>query len=315
MTPPRDQQREYPWRRYGMDHDRYEWSIMPRRRPVEWPNGARLAVWVIAPLTWFPLAMSRLPRPPTGAFDDPFPNFRDYTHRDYGNRVGAFRVMETLDRFGVPATAPVNAAVCERYPALVEEALRHRWEFAGHGLNMARIHDTEMSEADEAHAIATTLSTVRRVTGQPVTGWLSPGNGESPRTLDLLASAGIQYVCDWVNDELPYPVQTDHGRIHAMPYSYDINDATMIWASHHSPTEFTRQVADQFDWLYDESRTRGGRIFTLVLHSWCIGQPHRIRALDRILEGIANRPGVWMGTGAQILDCFRAQQDRAAGSR
>jgi allantoinase len=315
MTPPRDQRRDYPWRRYGMDHDRYEWSIMPRRRPVEWPNGARLAIWVIAPLTWFPLAMSRLPRPPIGAFDDPFPNFRDYTHRDYGNRVGAFRVMETLDRFGVPATAPVNAAVCERYPALVEEALRHRWEFAGHGLNMARIHDTEMSEADEAQAIATTLSTVRRATGQPVTGWLSPANGESPRTLDLLASAGIQYVCDWVNDELPYPVQTKHGRIHAMPYSYDINDATMIWASHHSPTEFARQVEDQFDWLYDESRTRGGRIFTLVLHSWCIGQPHRIRALIRIFEGIANRPGVWMGTGAQILDCFRAEQDRAAGSR
>jgi peptidoglycan/xylan/chitin deacetylase (PgdA/CDA1 family) len=269
---------------------------------------------VIAPLTWFPLTMSRLPKAPIGAFDDPFPNFRDYTHRDYGNRVGAFRVMETLERFGVPVTAPVNAAVCERYPALVEEALRHRWEFAGHGLNMARIHDAEMSEAEEAQTIATALRTVRRVAGQPVTGWLSPANGESPRTLDLLASAGVQYVCDWVNDELPYPVQTKHGRIHAMPYSHDINDATMIWASHHSPSEFVRQVQDQFDWLYDEARTRGGRIFTLVLHSWCIGQPHRIRALDRIFERIANRPGVWMGTGAQILDCFQAQQDRAAGS-
>jgi peptidoglycan/xylan/chitin deacetylase (PgdA/CDA1 family) len=176
---------------------------------------------------------------------------------------------------------------------------------------MARLHDSGMSEGEEAQTIENALRMVRRVTGQPVKGWLSPANGESPRTLDLLADAGIRYVCDWVNDELPYPVRTKHGHIHAMPYSHDINDATMIWASHHSPSEFARQVGDQFDWLHDESRDRGGRIFTLVLHSWCIGQPHRIRALDRIFERIANRPGVWMATGSQILDCFRSQADRA----
>jgi peptidoglycan/xylan/chitin deacetylase (PgdA/CDA1 family) len=314
MTAPPDRQREDPLRRYGMDHDRYAWSIMPRREPVAWPNGAHLAVWVIAPLTWFPLAMTRLPRPPMGAFDDPFPNFRDYSHRDYGNRVGAFRLMNVFERFGVPATAPVSAAVCERYPALVEEALRHGWEFAGHGRDMAGVHDAEMSEAGETEAIETALHTVRRATGQPVTGWLSPANSESPRTLDLLANARIRYVCDWVNDELPYPVQTKHGPIHAMPYSHDINDATMIWASHHSPSEFAQQVEDQFDWLHDESRRRGGRIFTLVLHSWCIGQPHRIRVLDRIFGKISSSPGVWMGTGTQILECFRAQQDAPAGS-
>jgi allantoinase len=303
-----DEHLDYPLRRHGMDHDRYEWSILPRRKPVQWPNGAHLAVWVIAPLTWFPLNMARLPRPPTGAFDDPYPNFRDYTHRDYGNRVGAFRLMETLDRFGVPATAPVNAAVCERYPALVEQGLRHGLEFAGHGLHMALPHDASLIDDEEAEIIATALGTVRRVTGQRVTGWLSPGNGESPNTLDLLAAAGIEYVCDWVNDELPYPLRTKHGPIHAMPYSHDINDATMIWGAHHSPSEFSRQVLDQFHWLHEESRNQGGRIFTLVLHSWCSGQPHRIRMLDRIFEEIVETPGVWMGTGAEILDRFRAQQ-------
>jgi peptidoglycan/xylan/chitin deacetylase (PgdA/CDA1 family) len=291
-----------------MDHERYDWSIMPRRSPVTWPNDARLAVWVVAPLTWFPLDLPRLPRPPAGAFVDPFPNFRDYTHRDYGNRVGAFRLMDTLSRYGVPVTAPTNAAVCKRYPALVGEALRRDWEIAAHGLDMGGHHDASLAEDKEAGMIETALGTVRRATGQPVTGWLSPANGESPRTLDLLAGAGIEYVCDWVNDELPYPMRTKHGSIYAMPYSYDINDATMIWECHHSPSEFADQVLDQFHWLYNESRNQGGRIFTLVLHAWCIGQPHRIRALDRILQAIVDLPDVWMGTGAAILDRFRAQQ-------
>src|SRR5260221_14247303 len=94
----------YPMRRAGMDHDRYVWSILPRRAPPAWPNGARLAEWVATPLTWFPLDMGVQPRPPAGAFSDPYPNFRDYSHRDYGNRVGAFRIIETLDRYGVRAT-------------------------------------------------------------------------------------------------------------------------------------------------------------------------------------------------------------------
>jgi allantoinase len=283
---------------------------MPRRKPVEWPKGAHLAVWILTPLTWFPLNMVPQPRPPIGAFDDPFPNFRDYTHRDYGNRVGVFRLMEVLDRFGIRSTAPVNAAVCERYPAIVAEGLRRRWEFVGHGLDMGRQHNADLSEPEESEMIASALSIVRKATGQAVTGWLSPAQAESPRTLDLLAGAGIEYVCDWVNDELPYPMRTRSGPLHAMPYSYDINDATMIWASHHSPTEFAEQVSEQFDWLHEESRRRGGRIFTLVVHPWCIGQPHRIRALERILSNVAGRPGVWMAPGAEILDCFRTQQAR-----
>ena len=94
-----------------------------------------------------------------------------------------------------------------------------------------------------------------------------------------------------------------------MPYSYDINDATMIWAGHHSPGEFAQQARAEFDWLHAESQRAGGRIFTLVLNSWCIGQPHRIRALDGLLAAIAGRKDIWLATGAEILDSFRRQDD------
>jgi allantoinase len=296
----------YKLRRRGMDHDRYDWSIMPHRAPRAWSNGAALAVWIVAPLTWYPLDLAPRPRPVPGSFDDPYPNLRDYTHRDYGNRIGAFRIMETLDRFGIRATAPVNASVCTRYPALVAEGLRRGWEFAGHGLHMGRPHDSSLADDEEAAMIGQALDIVRRATGQAVTGWLSPGNSESPHTPDHLAAAGIDYVCDWVNDELPYPLRTKKGRLHAMPYAHDVNDATMIWQFHHSPTEFADQVITQFDWLHAESRAQGCRVFALTLHSWCIGQPHRIGALRRILAHIAAHEGIWFATGAEILAAYRA---------
>ena len=298
---------DYPLRRPGMDHDRYDWSIMPRRPRVQWPGGAQLAIWVVVPIAWYPLTMTPQPRPPEGAFDDPYPNFRDYTHRDYGNRVGIFRVMDALDRFGIRPTAPVSAAICTRYPALLREVLRRDWELAGHGLDMGHQHDASLGRKREAAMVRDALDTVRRASGQPVAGWLSPGNAESPHTPDLLAEHGVRYACDWVNDELPYKMRTRHGPLWAMPYSSDINDATIIWHGHHSPTEFADQVEAQFAGLHAESERDGGRIFTLCLHPWCIGQPHRIHALERILATIARRPGIWAATGAEILAEYQRQ--------
>ena len=302
-----DDHLHYPLRRRGMDHDRYDWTIMPRRARIEWPGEARVAVWIVVSLQWFPLTLTKHPRPPLGAFDDPWPNFRDYTHRDYGNRVGAFRIIELMHRYGLRVTSPVNASVCERYPPLIAEALRHGWEFMGHGVNMGRFHDANLAAHEEAEMVQTALATVRRATGQKVAGWLSPALAESSQTLDHLAANGVEYVCDWVNDELPYPMRTQSGSIWSMPYSLDINDATMIWHYHHSPNEFAQQAREQFDWLYAEAERQGGRIFPLALHPWCTGQPHRIRALESIVAHIASRPGVWTAGGSEILAAFKAQ--------
>jgi peptidoglycan/xylan/chitin deacetylase (PgdA/CDA1 family) len=289
-----------------MDHDRYDWAILPRRAPHRWPNGMHLAVWVVVPLTWYPLDMALQTRPVPGGFSDPFPNFRDYTHRDYGNRVGAFRIMQVLDRYAVRATAPANAAVCTRYPALVAEGVRRGWEFAGHGLDMGQPHDAGLSEAREREMVASALATVRAATGQAVAGWVSPGQSESLRTPDILAENRVTWVGDWANDDLPYRMHTASGTLHALPCSTAVNDTITIWQSHHTAAAFTRQAIDQFEWLHRESFEQGCRVMTLVVNGWCIGQPHRIRALDSILTHVTAQSGVWMATGTEIVAAFSA---------
>jgi peptidoglycan/xylan/chitin deacetylase (PgdA/CDA1 family) len=258
-------------------------------------------------LEWFPLDMPAAPFQPPGAVDAPYPDYRNYTHRDYGNRVGVFRVMEVLDRFGLRATAAVDAAVCERYPVVVEEGRRRGWEFVAHGLHMGRLHHAGLGEAEEAAMVDQALGTVRQITGQPVRGWLSPAHSESPRTLDLLAARGVEYVGDWVNDDLPFPLRTADGRLWALPYAHEVADVTVMWEHRHTAAEFAEQVRDHFDALYDEAGRHGGRVFTLPLHPWVIGQPHRIRALEQVLAHVARHAGVWPATGGEILDAFRAQ--------
>jgi peptidoglycan/xylan/chitin deacetylase (PgdA/CDA1 family) len=298
---------QYPRRRRGMDHDRYDWSPLPRRPPVAWPGGARLALWVLPVLEWFPLDMAGGPVRPAGAVDEPYPDFRSYTHRDYGHRVGVFRLMAALDRFGLRATAPVNAAVCDRYPLVIEEGLRRGWEFVAHGLHMGRPHHAGLSEADEAAMVDEALATVRRATGQAVRGWLSPANAESARTLDLLAARGIAYVCDWVNDELPYRLRTGAGDLHALPYAHELADTTVMWERHHTPAEWAEQLRAAFDCLYAEAGRAGGRALGLAVHPWCAGQPHRIRALEAVLAHATAHAGVWAATGGEVLAAWRAQ--------
>jgi peptidoglycan/xylan/chitin deacetylase (PgdA/CDA1 family) len=307
MALPEDYLR-YPHRQRGMDHDRYDWSILFRRPRVEWPGGARVALWVVPCLEWFPLDMPSTPFRPPGGLERPYPDYWNYTHRDYGNRVGVFRVMKVLDALGIRATAAVNAAVCERYPAVIEAGKARGWEFVAHGLHMGQMHHAGLAREAEATVVREAVATVRRVTGQPVRGWLSPANSESPQTLDLLAEEGIEYVCDWVNDDMPYPMRVARGRLFSLPYSHEISDTTIIWQSHHTAADFAQQIVDQFDLLYREAARHGGRILTVSLHPWIIGQPHRIRALQRALDHIMARAGVWPATGSEILAAFVAQQ-------
>jgi peptidoglycan/xylan/chitin deacetylase (PgdA/CDA1 family) len=299
---------EYPHRRRGMDHDRYDWSIMFRRPPVRWPAGARVALWVVVPVQWFPLDMAgRVPFMPAGGVDEPYPDLRNYTHRDYGNRVGIFRVMKVLDRLGIRATAAVNAAVGERYPRLIDEIRARDWEFVAHGRDMAHLHHAGLGKDAEAVVVEQAVASLRRVSGRPVRGWLSPAGSESLNTLDLVAAQGIEYVCDWVNDELPYPMRTAAGTVYAMPFGYEMSDTNLFGQLHYTAPEFAEQVEDQFDLLYREAAGGGGRILSLTVHPWLIGQPHRIAALERALGHVVARAGVWAATGSEILAAFRAQ--------
>ncbi len=301
-------QLDYPLRRYGMDHDRYDWSMLPARKPVAWPQGARVALWVVPALEWFPLDMKGVPFKPPGAMVTAYPDLRHYTLRDYGNRVGIFRIMQALDRHGIRASVAVNAAVAARYPALIRECTQRGWELIANGLDMDHLHHAGLPVDDERTLIATTLDILRTASSQPVRGWLSPAKSESAATLDLLGEAGMDYVCDWVNDDMPYAMRTASGPLYAMPHPIDMDDTTILVQNHHTEDDFRDQLCDQFDLLYRESATQGGRVMTISLHPWVIGQPYRIQALEDALAHIMRHRGVWAATGSEILDAWKSAQ-------
>ncbi len=299
---------EYPMRRYGMDQDRYDWSPLPTRKPVAWPGGARVALWVVPALEWFPLDMKGQPFKPPGAMQTAYPDLRHYTLRDYGNRVGIHRIMDALGQRGIPASVAVNAAVAVRYPSLLKACVDRGWEVIANGLDMDHLHHGGLAEADEREWIAKSLQILRDASGQPVRGWLSPAKSESHHTPDLLAEAGVDYVCDWVNDDMPYAMRTRAGGLHAMPHPVDIDDYTILVQNHHTEDDFRDALIDQFDLLYRESSPENGRVMAISLHPWVIGQPYRISALEQALDHIMRHRGVWAATGSQILDAWKAAQ-------
>lgn len=295
-----------------MDHDRYGWSALVRRPPVTWPGGARVALVVMPSLQWFPLDMAAAPFPPVGHLDEPYPDYRGYTHRDYGNRVGIFRIIAVLDRLAIRASTPVNAAIAGRYPELLAEVVRRRWEVVAYGRHMGQPHHAGLDRAAEAVLVDEVLATLRRASGQTVVGWLTPGGTESPHTLELLAERGVAYVLDWANDELPYPLRTSAGVLHAMPYAHDLSDAIVIWQNHQTTEEFGEAVLDAFRTLDDEAARQGGRILTIAVHPWIIGQPHRIGVFERVLTALARRPGVWPATASEVLAAFATHEERSS---
>jgi peptidoglycan/xylan/chitin deacetylase (PgdA/CDA1 family) len=291
-------------RRYGMDHDRYDWSMLPQRTPVQWPGGARVALWIIPALQWFPLDMKGQPFKPPGAMQTAYPDLRHYTLRDYGNRVGIYRVMQTLEALGMKASVAVNAAVAARTPSLVKECVSLGWEVMAHGRDMDHLHHGGLAEEDERLLIQDSIKRLEDCTGQPIHGWLSPAKSESFATPDLVAEAGLRYLCDWVNDDMPYVMKTRAGALASMPHPIDIDDYTILVQNHHTEDDFRDALIDQFDLLYKEASAQAGRIMAISLHPWVIGQPYRISALEQALAHIHRHSGVWSATGVEILDAW-----------
>jgi peptidoglycan/xylan/chitin deacetylase (PgdA/CDA1 family) len=301
----------YPMRRYGMDHDRYDWSILPERPKVAWPGGARIALWITVALEFFPLDQKGQPFKLPGGMVTPYPDLRHFTLRDYGNRVGVYRLLRALDRLKLRASWAVNGRLAERYPSLVRTVVERGDEVVGHGLDMDHPHYGGQPEPEEQALIRESLAILRRASGQPVRGWISPGKSESMNTPDLLAAEGVDWFGDWVNDDMPYLFNTRTRPLVALPHSSEINDRQIIVDFRHSEGDFADQVIDQFNFLHREAGTEGGRIMAITLHPWVIGQPHRIGALERALEHIVSKPGVWSATGDELVEAWTAAQ-RAA---
>jgi peptidoglycan/xylan/chitin deacetylase (PgdA/CDA1 family) len=237
----------------------------------------------------------------------PYPDLRHFTLRDYGNRVGIYRFFDAFKRYGIQPTFAINAQLAERYPVLLRDVLEHGGEVLGHSWNMDTPHAGGLDEAVEADTIRRSLDRLRAITGQPVRGWLSPGRLESPNTPELLKSQGIEYFCDWVNDDMPYAFHTRHGDLWAMPLPTEIEDRFVIMDNQHAEASWAQQVIDAGQMLLAEARQEGGRILSLSIHPWVLGQPHRIKHLETVLEALSGEPEVWCAGAGEILDSFVSQ--------
>jgi peptidoglycan/xylan/chitin deacetylase (PgdA/CDA1 family) len=297
---------DYPWRRRGLDHDRFPHRNLPQARPVEWPGKARVALWIAVHVGHFPMDMPRTPFVAPGGVDRPYPSYWDYTQRDYGNRVGIYRLMKALDQRGLRATALMSSAVATRYPALAAELAASKWEVAAAGIDMGKLHHSGLSEATERAQVAQAVKDLRGAFGSKIRGWHSPAHSQSMRTLDLVAEAGLDWVADWINDDMPYAVTTKHGPLTAMPLAWDLSDQRLLFQQHMDTSEFVEQVLRAFTTLYAEAATKGGRVLTLTITPWLMGQPHRIRALSALLDRLLEPAGVWPATGSEIVDMWKA---------
>jgi peptidoglycan/xylan/chitin deacetylase (PgdA/CDA1 family) len=296
-----------------MDHDLYAWSDLFDRPKVAWPNGARVALWVTPLLQWFPIDSTGKPFRAPGALTMPYPDYRHYTNRDYGNRVGIFRILDVMAELGIRGSVATNAAVAERYPGLVKEVVERGHEILAHGLDMDHLHYGGMPEDEEADLVRRSLAILRSASGQPVTGWLSPGRSQSHATLRLLAENGVTYACDWANDDMPFQMSAAKSRIWAMPFAQETDDRTVMLDFKHTEDSWLQQVKDRFDVLYREAEPHGGRIVSIPLHAWVAGVPYRIGAVREALSYMMGHEGVWAATGAEILDAFAAQAETSGG--
>jgi peptidoglycan/xylan/chitin deacetylase (PgdA/CDA1 family) len=291
-----------------MDHEHYTWSPISRRGVLRWPDQARVALCVLITLEhteWQPPEGSFQSVPgAAGMLSRPYPDYARLTHQEYGPRVGIFRVLDVLARYGMPPTVAMDALTAEHYPYLVHHGLQRGCEIIGHGMAASRMITSKMSEQAERDYIHAAVATLTRATGKAPLGWFSPEYGESPRTPALLAQAGIQYVCDWVNDEQPYRLTTPQGELFALPILLELDDVHAMWERRVPVDRYATLLTDSFDVLYRDG-AKNGRVLVLHLHPWLIGQPFRIGFLDQALGAIMRRQGVWAASGATVIDWYR----------
>jgi len=303
-----DRYLRYDKMRYGMDHERYPWSMLERRAPIHWPGGRPLAVWINVCLEHFPLNPQSPGFKAPGNMSMPYPDLRHYTLRDYGNRVGIFRVLEALTAAGLKASFAVNGELAERYPWLLRRLVDSGAELIAHGWNMDCAHSSAVDVDLERDWIQRTLAALaRHLDGAVPAGWLGPARSQSSRTPELLAEAGMAWFADWVNDDLPYPFQTECGALYNLPLSFELEDRFVIDQNLHSETEYADQIIDAFDFLRSEAEERqAGRLLAVNLHPWIIGQAHRIGQLERVFEHFDRfREQVWNVNPSAIVDRVR----------
>jgi len=293
---------EYSKRRHGMDHDFYPWSNLFERKPIAWPHGKRVAVWILVNLEWFPIVPEDKPFRAPGHMVTPYPDYRHYTARDYGTRVGFYRLLDAFAKVGAKVSVAANAAIAERYPSVIADIVAAGHEIVAHSTDMNGTIATGIGEEAERALILRSLDTLERVSGTRPRGWHSIARSQSFDTPRLLVEAGVDYMCDWVNDELPYRFTTSAGGLINLPLNHELSDRQILVNQQHSVDSYVEQMTDGYTLLEAESARFGGRMLPLNITPYIMGLPYRIDAFERLLADLAARPGTWFARGDAIVD-------------
>jgi allantoinase len=272
---------------------RFDYSPIIDRPPIRWPNGARVAVWVAPNIEWY--EYTPLSRPSR-------PDIASYSYRDYGNRVGFWRMLEVLDGHDIRACACLNGAVLDHCPEVRDAMVARNWDYMAHGFYNTR-PITAYTVEEEREYWRDMIATVKKHTGKQLKGRLGAGGGNTVNTTDLMAEAGLIYHTDWLFDDQPFPLKVKNGaRFIHVPYSYQLNDA-IVPGQGRDAAYFAQMIKDQFDVLYEEG-AQSGKVMCIALHPYWIGKPHRARYLDEALAYIRSHDAVWHTTADDIADYY-----------
>jgi allantoinase len=287
-------------------HGRFDYSPITRRPDYCWPNGARLAVYIGFNIEHFAFGEG------LGANIGPasaHPDVLNYSWREYGNRVGAWRCLELFDQLGLPSAALINTALYDHCPELVQAFVARGDELVGHGHTNAE-RQASFPEAIERQLIADSRARIARESGVEATGWLSPWISESAVTPDLLAESGYRYTLNWCHDDQPQRMRTRGGQdFWSIPYPQELNDIPMIIGRQMDGRDFTRMITDNFDEMLAQS-ARQPLVMGIALHPYLVGQPYRLRYLREALAPIAaarDAGHIWMTTPGAICQHVATQ--------
>lgn len=285
-----------------MDNELFTYSPITERAPLRWPNEARVAFYLGLNVEHY-----QIDQPSTSIFGGTaglVPDALNYGWRDYGPRVGIWRLIESLDRHGVPASVLLNSEVCRRYPQIMDAGQQRGWAWLAHGRDNCTF-EAGMTRDEEFAYLSEVVGTIEAATGRRPRGWLGPALTETFETPALLAELGLSYTLDWTNDDQPYELSVPG--MYSMPYSIEMNDVTLFVSKSYTGPQFLEAVRDQLDQLYADS-AESGRVMALCVHPFSVNQPFRHKYLDQALEYITGHDGVWVTTTDEILDAYRAQR-------
>ena len=260
-------------------HKRYDYLPIGERKTYSWPKGKRLAFYIAMNIEHFAFGagLGMDPHNRNGAQTS-----RNWAWRDYGNRIGNWRLFEMLEELKLPATILLNSTVCYEYPQIIQKIKERGDDVVGHGRTNAELL-RGMWEDDERRVIQECVEVIEKYVGVRPTGWMGAGAAESNVTPDLLKEAGFTHLLDWPVDDQPMWMKTRSGPILSVPYPMELNDAGTLGLRDHSGREFADMIVDQFEELLEQSEKQP-LVFSLSLHGFLVGQPFRLRPLRQAIK-------------------------------